>query len=150
MTVKLARLFLLLTSCLGGLLSAGEDWPQFMGNAAHNGDGADAALVPPLGLLAQVKLDDAVVASPAVAGGRVYVVDQMGTAYAVDPAAGKVLWKSAPDGAAAMGSNTASPCVANGRMFFATAAGRLHVLDANDGKALARVDLGAPVVSAVT
>src|SRR5690606_33186988 len=91
----------------------GADWPQYMGNAARNGDAASEELAPSLGLVAQVRLDDAVTTSPAVVEGRAYVVDQMGTAYCVDPTAGKILWKTSPEGDAAYGANTSSPCVAN-------------------------------------
>lgn len=126
------------------------DWPQFMRDAAHTGDAPDEELKTPLGLVARVKLDDAVMTSPAVVGGRAYVVDQMGTAYCIDPRAGKVLWKTAPDGAGAMGFNTSSPCVAGGRVYYGTTAGNLHVLDAADGKLLKTVKVGSPVISAPT
>ena len=85
-------------------LAQAADWQQFMRDAAHTGDAASEELRLPLGLLAQVKLDDAVLTSPAVVGGRAYVVDQMGTAYCIDPKAGRVIWKAAPDGAAAKGN----------------------------------------------
>src|SRR5512141_3052591 len=111
-----------------------SDWPQFMRDSAHTGDAADEVLQLPLGLVAQVKLDDAVMTSPAVVGGLAYVVDQMGTAYCIDPKAGKVVWKTSPDGDLAMGSNTSSPCVAKGHVYFGTTAGRFHVLDAKDGR----------------
>lgn len=126
------------------------DWPQFMRDAAHTGDAAEETLRFPLGLAAHIKLDDAVLTSAAVVKGRVYVVDQMGTAYCLDPKAGKILWKAAPDGPRAMGSNTSSPCVADGRVYFGTTAGNLHILDASDGKLLKTLKIGAPIVSAPT
>src|SRR5204863_3684041 len=104
----------------------------------------------PLGLVAQVRLDDAVMTSPAVVGGRAYVVDQMGTAYAIDLESGKVVWKSSPDGAQAMGSNTSSPCVVQGRVCFGTTAGAFHILDAKDGKVVKTLRIGFPIVSAPT
>src|SRR5262249_44533313 len=110
------------------------DWPQFMRSSEHTGDAADEALQLPLGLVAQIKLDDAIMTSPAVVGGLAYVVDQMGTAYCIDPKAGRIVWKASPDGAKAMGANTSSPCVANGRVYYGTTAGTLHILDAKDGK----------------
>ena len=58
------------------------DWPQFMRTAEHTADAAEESLRLPLGLATCVRLDHAVTTSPAVAGGKVYVVDQMGTAYA--------------------------------------------------------------------
>ena len=47
----------------------------------------------------------------------------MGTAYCLDPDAGRVLWKTAPDGTGAMGFNTSSPCVTGGRVYYGTTAG---------------------------
>src|SRR5262245_49560149 len=82
------------------------DWPQFMRTAQHTGDATDESLTLPLGIVAPVKLDDAMMTSPAIVGGLAYVVDQMGTAYCIDPASGRIVWKASPDGAGAMGSNT--------------------------------------------
>ena len=113
---------------------AAADWPQFMRNAAHTGDAADETLRLPLGVVAQIKLDDAAMTSAAVIGGRAYIVDQMGTAYCMDARAGKIIWKAMPDGPQAMGCNTSSPCVVDGRLYYGTTAGTFHILDAADGK----------------
>ena len=82
---------------LAGARCSAADWPQFMRNPAHTGDAADEELRLPLGLVAQVRLDDAVMTSPAVVGEMAYVVDQMGTAYCIDAAHGRIVWKAAPD-----------------------------------------------------
>ena len=74
------------------------DWPQFMRGPEHVGDAAEETLRLPLGLATCVKLDEAVTTAPAVVGGHVYVVDQMGTAYCIDPRANRILWKTAPEG----------------------------------------------------
>jgi outer membrane protein assembly factor BamB len=129
------------------LAGSASDWPQFMRSPERSGDAPDETLVLPLGLVAQVKLDDAVTTSPAVLAGRVYVCDQMGTAYCIDPQAGKVLWKTSPDGPKAMGANTSSPCVANGRVYYGTTAGTFHILGAKDGKVIKTIRLGWPVVA---
>jgi outer membrane protein assembly factor BamB len=126
------------------------DWPQFMRNANHTGDAADETLRLPLGLVAQVRLDDAVLTAPAVVAGRAYVVDQMGTAYCIDSRAGRIVWKATPDGASAMGANTSSPCVANGRVYFGTTAGAFHILNASDGAVINTLKIGMPIVSAPT
>lgn len=138
-----------------GAASCGEpaiaaDWPQFQRDAAHTGDAADETLRLPLGLAAHIKLGDAVLTSAAVVKSRVYVVDQMGTAYCLDPEVGKIVWQSAPDGDRAMGSNTSSPCVADGRVYFGTTAGTFHVLDARDGAIVKTLRIGAAIVSAPT
>src|SRR4051794_16980105 len=89
-------LALLLSCCAGPALAA--DWPQFMRTSEHTGDASGEAIKLPLGLAVCVRLDDAVTTSPAVVAGKVYVVDQMGTAYCIDPKANKILWKKSPDG----------------------------------------------------
>ena len=137
-------LFMLLGAARG---ASAADWPQFMHDAARTGDADDEVLKLPLGLLAQVRLEDAVTTSPAVVGGKVYVVDQMGTAYCIDPRAGRVLWKKNPDGEKAMGANTSSPCVAGGRVCYGTTAGSFHILDARDGKVVKTIPLGWPVIA---
>ena len=78
-----------------GLCSASPDaiaadWPQFMRGPEHTGDAAFENLRLPLNLATCVKLEDAVTTAPAVVDGKVYVVDQMGTAYCIDPAGNRV------------------------------------------------------------
>ncbi|MGE3804258.1 MAG: PQQ-binding-like beta-propeller repeat protein [Gemmataceae bacterium] len=145
----LARLLIVVVV---GTLSVGSgaaaDWPQFQRGPIRTGDAADEELRLPLGLTTCVQLDDAVTTSPAVVAGKVYVVDQLGTAYCIDPKANRILWKAAPDGAAARGGNTSSPCVAKGRVFFGTTAGRFHILDADTGKALKSINVGWPITGA--
>src|SRR5262245_53179918 len=126
------------------------DWPQFMRGPEHAGDAAEETLRLPLDLATCVKLDDAVTTSPAVVGGRVYVVDQMGTAYCIDPTANRVRWKTAPEGDRACGSNTSSPCVAKGRLYYGTTAGRLHILDAGSGKVHESIEVGWPITGSPT
>src|SRR4051794_36192664 len=126
------------------------DWPQFMRVSEHTGDAPKETLRLPLGLTTCVKLDDAVTTSPAVVGGLVYVVDQMGTAYCIDPKVNRVLWKTSPEKERACGSNTSSPCVVKGRLYYGTTAGRLHVLDTTDGKVRRSVEVGWPVTGSPT
>ncbi len=122
------------------------DWPQFMRSAERTGDAANEAVELPLKLVNAVRLDDAVTTSPAVVNGKVYVADQMGTAYCIDPLANQIVWRTAPDEAAAMGGNTSSVCVSGGRVYFGTTAGRFHVLDAASGEVLKRVGVGSPIM----
>lgn len=148
--MKLSRLI-----CIGVALNllcavSAADWPQFMRDSAHTGDAAGESLKLPLGLVAQIKLDDAVMTSVAVIDGRAYVVDQMGTAYCLDPLGNRIVWKSAPDGKGAMGFNTSSPCVVKGRMYFGTTAGAFHILDIRDGKLIKTIKVGSPIISAPT
>ncbi|MFH1023186.1 MAG: PQQ-binding-like beta-propeller repeat protein [Planctomycetota bacterium] len=128
-------------------VAGASDWPQFMRGPERTGDAADEELKLPLGIIAQVKLDDMVTTSPAVVGGLVYVVDQMGTAYCVNPQANRIVWKASPDGEKAMGANSSSPCVAKGRVYYGTTAGNFHILDAKDGKTVKTINTGWPVVA---
>ncbi len=134
------------------VLAAGTvcaDWPQYMHNAARTGETAEDIAPGSLGLVARVALGDAILSSPIVVDGRCFVVDQMGTAYAVDVRCGTVLWSSSPEGADALGGNTSSPCYADGNLVYGTTSGRLHWLRASDGRVVRSIDLGWPVVSPV-
>jgi len=133
-------LFLLLMSALAlaPKPATAMDWPQYMRDAQHTGDAREERLEMPLVLTAHIELEDAVLTSPVVVSGRVFVVDQMGTAYGIDLDTSTVLWKTAPEGTDALGSNTSSPCVAAGQP-----AGRLReAVDRDLGPA------GRPVESA--
>jgi outer membrane protein assembly factor BamB len=141
---------LVLTLALAGAKAEAADWPQFMRDAAHTGNAADESLGESLGLTAQVQLGDAILTSPAVVGGKAYVVDQMGTAYCVDPVKGQVLWEARPDGDKATGGNSSTPCVIRGRVYYGTTAGAFQVLDAESGKVVHTVRLGWPVTGSPT
>jgi len=145
----IAELALVVCWCAAAHVTA-ADWPQFMRGAEHAGDAANEELRLPLGLATCLKLDDAVTTSPAVVAGRVYVVDQMGTAYCIDPTANRIVWKTAPDGDRACGSNTSSPCVIKGRVYYGTTAGRFHILDAASGNVHKSVEVGWPVTGSPT
>lgn len=128
----------------------GTDWSQFMCNAQHNGDAQEEQLDLPLHLNAQVELDDAVLSSPVIVKGRIYVVDQMGTAYGVDLKTGRIAWKTAPEGSDTFGSNTSSPCIAQGKVFYGTIAGNLHILNAGDGTVIKSIEFDWPIMDAIT
>lgn len=130
--------------------SESGDWPQFMRNAEKTGDAPDEQLNMPLNLLAQIQLDDAILTSPVVVGGQVYVVDQMGAAYCIDPNRKEIVWKSAPEGDDTFGTNTSSPCVADGKVFYGTIAGNLHILNARNGDRARTISYGWPIMSAIT
>lgn len=143
-----ARLIVLLL--MGPSAGFAADWPQFMRGPEHAGDAANETLQLPLSLATCVRLNDAVTTSPAIVADRVYVVDQMGTAYCIDPKANCILWKINPEGERACGSNTSSVCVANGRLFYGTTAGRLHILEAASGKLHKSVEIGWPITGSPT
>ncbi|QDV49878.1 outer membrane protein assembly factor BamB family protein [Gimesia fumaroli] len=139
----------LLVACTSIKATAG-DWPQFMRDARHSGDASEERLKLPMRLLSQVKLDDAILTSPAVVGDKVFIVDQMGAGYCIDHETNQIIWKSAPEGAAVLGGNTSSPCVGGGRVFYGTTAGNLHILDVNTGKRVKSVSFGQPILGSIT
>ena len=127
-----------------------SDWPQYMRDACHTADARDERLRLPLRVTASVRLDDAVLTSPAVVAGRAYVVDQMGSAYCIDPQKASIEWKTDPPGASAVGGNTSSPCVSGGKMAYGTTIGRFCLLDANNGDVLKIVAMNQPILGAIT
>ncbi|PCJ61851.1 MAG: hypothetical protein COA79_06030 [Planctomycetota bacterium] len=127
-----------------------QDWSQFMRDSSHTGNAEDESLQLPLGLVSQIKLDDAVLTSPVIVSGNIYVVDQMGTAYCINAKTFKITWKKSPDKDKAMGSNTSSPCVFKERIYYGTTAGNLQILNTKDGSLIKTVKIGSPIISAIT
>src|SRR5689334_14192584 len=105
---------------LASLLFAvqGEDWTQLKFDGRHSGNAADRDVTTPLGLLAAVPLGDAVLASPVVADGTIYVVDGSGTLFAIDPETFRVAWKKDAPGGKENCNNVSSPVVAGDYVHF--------------------------------
>jgi outer membrane protein assembly factor BamB len=86
---------------------------------------------------------------PAIGGGRVFVGNETGEVFAIEPTDGDVLWSVEPGQAADgdAGSIVAPPTYRDGRVFVGVhGLGQLVVLDAATGKEQWRVDLKAPNV----
>jgi len=127
--------------------AAGESWPQYKLDSRNSGDAADRDVTLPLGLVAAAPLGDAVFTAPVVADGRVYAVDGSGTAYCLDAATLRVLWRRDTAGGPLNCSNVSSPALAGRYVHFGTTAGRYYVLDASDGNVVCEVECGEPVFS---
>jgi outer membrane protein assembly factor BamB len=127
---------------------AGEDWPQAKFDSRRSGDVPDRSVATPLGLIAAAPLSDAVFTSPAVAQGRVYVVDGSGVAWCLDADTLRLVWKVETQGGPANCNNVSSPAVADGYLHFGTMAGWHYVLDAASGKIVRQIDCGEPILSA--
>jgi outer membrane protein assembly factor BamB len=125
---------------------AGEDWPQFKFDSRHSGDAPQRSVNVPLGLVAAVPLTDAVFTSPAIAAGRVYVLDGSGVLSCLDAKTLAVLWKFATPGEGNV-NNVCSPAVAEGYVHFGTMAGTYYVLDAASGRLAKEIPCGEPVFS---
>jgi len=127
-----------------------SDWPQFMHDASHSSDAGDLRLPPDWHWAGAISLDDSVLSSPAVWEGTVYVVDQIGTAYAIDPIAQSIRWRTRPPGVDSVGANTCSPCIVDGKLAYGTNSGSVLWLDLADGQVLHRVELGQPIFGSLS
>jgi hypothetical protein len=132
-----------------GTASRAADWPQYMRDACHMADARDERLKLPLHVAASVRLDDAVLTSPDIVAGRAYVVDQMGSAYCIDPQQASIVWNTDPPGASAVGGNTSSPCVIGGKMAYGTTAGNFFLLAVKTGDVLNVVTMNQPILGAI-
>jgi outer membrane protein assembly factor BamB len=99
----------------------------------------------PLGLVGAAALTDAVFTAPAVAGGRIYVVDGSGVAFCLDAATLGVVWRFSSGGGRANCSNVSSPAIAEGYLHFGTMAGSYYVLAADSGAVVKEIACGEPV-----
>jgi outer membrane protein assembly factor BamB len=100
---------------------------------------------PPYKLKWTYKADDAervaIVGSPTVAGGVVYIADSRGILHAVDLASGKFKWKYPTEN----GFET-TPLVAGNRIFLGDLAGTFHCVS-TEGKKLWTIDAQSPIHS---
>jgi len=137
------------TSALFAAAKPGDgDWPQFKFDAGHSGNVPDRTVAAPLELIAAAPLTDAVFTAPAVANGRVFVVDGAGAAFCLDGSTLAVVWKFQTRCGGANCNNVSSPAVIDGFMHFGTTAGFYYVLKAADGGLVQEINCGEPVFSA--
>lgn len=132
-----------------------NEWPQRDGNPEHVI--GNAALGDAVGQIFRTSVgagsdsSRSLIATPVVAGGRIYAVDAASTAAAFDARSGSKLWstslapESARDDAPAGGV-----AFADGRVFVATGYGEVLALDAASGSVVWRVRVSAPLRGAPT
>ena len=93
MLVRSISLFLVL-SIYVNIVSA-SDWPQFMNVAERSGYAGDEVIPEKIGLVAQVKLDDAITTAPAIISFLGQALDkQSGRTICIEPATGKIIWEN--------------------------------------------------------
>jgi len=140
-----------LAACMITLGSAGlcraEDWVQSKFDSRHSGNVTDRSLSLPLGLVGAVPLTDAILTSPVVANGRVFIVDGSGVVFCIDAATAQVLWKRETQGGKANCNNVSSPAVAGQYLHFGTTAGTYYVLNVADGTVAKEIACGEPIFS---
>jgi len=121
---------------------------QLKYDSRRSGDVPDRSVPVPLGLIGAVPLTDAVLTSPVVARGRVYVVDGSGVAFSIDTDTLKIIWKYESGNEPGNCNNVSSPAVVDGYLHFGTTAGRYCVLDAETGRLVREIRCGEPIFSA--
>lgn len=133
---------------LANLGIAAEQWPQLQGNALRSGNAPDVTLPTSLGLVGAVPMTDAILASPVVADGKVFVIDGSGVVVAFDTATSKAAWRFATRGGPGNCNNVAAPAVTGKYLHVGTTAGYYYVLDRDSGKVVKEIDCKEPIFSA--
>lgn len=146
MRTKLTAAFLLLTSSL----ALAGDWPAFRGPtasgfAAPMEIGKDWTAKPPKELW-RVPMTDDGFSAPAIADGKVFIVDHSGVTdivRALDLKTGEPVWQYSyadmekPN----YGFSRSTPSVADGKVYTTSMAGKVHCLDAKTGAVVWMVDM---------
>ena len=124
-------LLLLLATLTATSQSPTSEWRQFRGNPRLTGVSTSA---PPeaLKLIWKYQAGEAILGSPAVANGAVYVGVANGDFLAVDFASGKLLWKYATKSFV----DESSPAVGTNAVYFGDLDGVVHAVNPRDGTAL--------------
>jgi eukaryotic-like serine/threonine-protein kinase len=107
----------------------GEEPSMFRADAQHSGRYAGAGVAAPPGVKWRFHAGGAIVSSPAVAHGMVYVGSSDHRLYAVDERSGALRWKFETGSRVA-----ASPAVDALRVYFGSYDGNFYALDAATGK----------------
>jgi glucose dehydrogenase len=100
---------------------------MFRGGPSHSGV-VDTAVPEHLTVKWKFQTGDAIVSSPSVAGGRVYIGSNDNFLYALDAATGKLLWKFD-----CRGNVASSPAVVGGLVYVSSLDGNLYAVDAANG-----------------
>lgn len=135
----LACSLLALAACAPAAEAA--DWPMFRGDAARTGWTAEQA-APPLAKVWEFQAPGAIVSSPVVYDGRVYIGTRANKIYALDARTGAKLWERLTAGWV-----DSSPAVSGGAVYAACLGGRLYAIDRVTGAMLWVADLGAASAS---
>jgi outer membrane protein assembly factor BamB len=135
----------MIASIILACLALQDGWTQAKFDARRSGNVADRDVADSLGLLAAIPTGDAILTSPVVADGKIYVVDASGRAACVDATTFRELWHYDSRGGAANCNNVSSPALAGKYLHFGTMAGSWIVLDAATGALVIEHRIGEPI-----
>jgi outer membrane protein assembly factor BamB len=125
----------------------GESWHQYQGNALRSGHIASAELPESISLLASIETTDAILASPAIEGDWIYVVDASGVAHGVDAKSFQTKWTFTSRGGTGNCNNVSSPAIVGDCLHFGTMAGYYYVLDRFSGTLIKEIDCRDPILA---
>ena len=128
-------------------VSAGADWPQLKYDSRRSGNQVDGNVQASLGLVASVRLNDAIFTSPVVADGRVFVVDGSGNAYCFSSDSLAQQWRFSARSDRANCNHVCSPAYIDRYLHFGTMDGSYFVLNAETGDTVAEIRCGEPIFS---
>ena len=111
-----------------GTIATAAEPAMFRGDAAHRGVYESAGVAALHGVKWTFRTGAAVISTPVVAGGSVYVGSSDHNLYALDAASGAPRWKFATRGRV-----TSSPAIAAGRVYFSSFDSNLYAVDAASG-----------------
>lgn len=126
---------------LAGAVPAAADWPMFRGDAMRSGL-APEFTARSLEAVWAAELGGSVDSSPAVADGKAYVGNSLGTMSAVSADSGEVVWAFQTDGAI-----VSSPAVASGIVLFGSVDRFFYALDAESGDLIWSYRTRGPILS---
>ncbi len=116
------------------LVAAASGQSMFRGDAAHSGITAEAGPTVLKGVKWTFKTEGAVVSSPVLAWGMVYVGSDDRNLYALDQSSGALKWKFSTSAKDVPGAPIRStPAVADGAVFFGSYDGNFYAVDAATG-----------------
>ena len=118
-------------------VKAVDEWPMFHHDLALSGYSASSAPDTDELLWVFDTESSAILSSPAIANGRLYIGSTDGNLYALDAQDGSLLWAYPTFGAV-----NSSPAVAEGKVYFLSEDGSVYALDADDGSLAWSVPIG--------
>ena len=126
------------------------DWPQAGGTPSKSYGNLALAASPALAWSQKIAGSTAkqrLAASPVIGGGRLFVMDTLGTVHAYDATSGAPAWSQsfqiAGDNQSAVYGGGAA--YGDGRVYVTTGIGEVAALDANDGRVLWKVKPAGPL-----
>ncbi|MBI4722592.1 MAG: PQQ-binding-like beta-propeller repeat protein [Candidatus Stahlbacteria bacterium] len=122
----LSSVFCPLSFCYGEWFTT--EWSKFRGNPQNTGY-TQELITPPLAPAWQFNTGGAIISSPAIANGIIYIGTRDSALYAVSSSSGNLIWMCKTQGWI-----DGTPVIGNQKVYFTSRDGYLYALRATDGK----------------